>query len=261
MILRGNRDNKTVLVAQTDHSQLVGQMASHWGNSNFDAPKPYDSVVRAAIYHDYAWLLYETSPRVDPASHQPYGFLQLPLGKPQLESYQWTLDWMNRMDPYSALLMSKHRTGLWKARYETIQYPKGYNLAKPAPEIQEFIDKNEQWQKTARAAFDSELFEYNYRLLQVWDILGLYFCCHEVGEDYIDPVPVKHGQAVSEGVRMKMTPLSATSVKFDPYPFDLRPVKIQLRRKLVEPGPFEDDLAFRKAYFQATNELVEFELS
>ena len=58
MILRGNRDNKSVLVAQTDHSQLVGQMASHWGNRQFDPPKPYDSVVRAAIYHDYAWLLY-----------------------------------------------------------------------------------------------------------------------------------------------------------------------------------------------------------
>ena len=261
MILRGNRDNKSVLVAQTDHSQLVGQMASHWGNRQFDPPKPYDSVVRAAIYHDYAWLLYETSPRVDPGTHQPYGFLQLPLGKPQLDSYQWTLDWMNKLDPYSALLMSKHRTGLWKARYETIRYPKGYNLSKPAPEIQEFIEKNEQWQKTTKAGFDAEVFDHNYRLLQVWDILGLYFCCHEVGEDYIDPVPVTYGQAANEGVRMKMTPLTPTSVKFDPYPFYIRPVKIQLRYKLVDPGPFEDDLAFRKAYFQAANVLVEYELS
>ncbi|MFZ2061677.1 MAG: DUF3891 family protein [Candidatus Binatus sp.] len=261
MILRGNRENKSVLVAQTDHSQLVGQMASHWGNNLFDSPKPYDSVVRGAIYHDYAWLLYETSPRIDPSSHQPYGFLQLPLGKSQLAAYQWLLDWMNNQDPYSALLMSRHRTGLWKARYETIKYPKGYNLSKPSPEIAEFIERNEQWQEKIKAGFDADTFDFNYRLLQVWDLLGLYFCCHEVGEDYIDPVPVSYSKAPKEGVRMKMTPLSTTKVKFDPYPFDVNPVKIQLRYKLVEPGPFEDDLAFRKAYFQAANELIEYELS
>lgn len=261
MILRGSRENKSVLVAQTDHSQLVGQMASHWGNSQFDSPRPYDSVVRGAIYHDYAWLLYETSPRIDPASHQPYGFLQLPLGKPQLESYQWTLDWMNRIDPYSALLMSRHRTGLWKGRYETIKYPKSYNLSNPSPEIAEFIDKNEQWQEKTKTQFDVDTFNFNYRLLQVWDLLGLYFCCHEIGEDSIDPVPVSYRQDTTEGVRMKMTPVGATKVKFDPYPFDMHPVKIQLRYKLIEPGPFESDLAFRKAYFQAANELIEYELS
>jgi len=261
MILRGDRDNKSVLVAQTDHSQLVGQMASHWGNSQFDSPTPYDSVVRAAIYHDYSWLLYETSPRIDPSSHQPYGFLQLPLGKSQIETYQWLLDWMYKMDQYSALLMSKHRTGLWKARYGTIKYPKGYNLANPAPEVAQFIENNEQWQEKVKAHYDSDTFDFNYRLLQVWDILGLYFCCREVGEDYIDPVPLSYNHGPAEGIRMTMTALSPTKVKFDPYPFDVHPAKIQLRHKLVEPGPFEDDLAFRKAYFQATNELIEYELS
>lgn len=261
MILRGNRDNESILVAQTDHSQLVGQMASHWGNNQFESLRPYDSVVRAAIYHDYAWLLYETSPRVDPNSHQPYGFLQLPLKKPQLDSYQWALDWMKAIDPYSALLMSKHRTGLWKSRYGTIRHPQGYNLSNPAPEIEEFIAMNEKWQKKIETDFDPQIFEANYRLMQVWDLLGLYFCCHEVSEDHIEPVPVSYSLAADGDVSMKMTPLGATKVKFDPYPFNVRPLKIQLRYKLVAPGPFEDDLAFRRAYFQASNELVEFELS
>jgi len=61
MIIRKNPNGALTLIGQTDHSRFVGQLAAHWGNGEFETPKPYDSVVRAATFHDYGWLRYETS--------------------------------------------------------------------------------------------------------------------------------------------------------------------------------------------------------
>ncbi len=62
MIIRKNPGGALTLIAQTDHSRFVGQLAAHWGGRDFESPKPYDAVVRAATFHDYGWLRYETSP-------------------------------------------------------------------------------------------------------------------------------------------------------------------------------------------------------
>ena len=98
MIVRRQPNNELVLIGQTDHSRLVGQLAAHWGNENFETPDPYASIVRAATFHDYGWLRYETGPLINPDTGEPYQFLQLPLGSTQLESYQWSLDWLAGID-------------------------------------------------------------------------------------------------------------------------------------------------------------------
>jgi uncharacterized protein DUF3891 len=56
MIVRKSPAGSLTLIGQTDHSRFVGQLAAHWGNRDFAAPAPHDSVVRAATYHDYGWL-------------------------------------------------------------------------------------------------------------------------------------------------------------------------------------------------------------
>ena len=135
MIIRKESNGELVVIGQTDHSRLVGQLAAHWGNADFAEPRPYESVVRAATFHDYGWLRYETNPLISPESGEPYQFLQVPLTSTQLNAYQWSLDWMADIDPYSGLIVSMHRTGLWKGRYQTIKHPMGYNLKTLSPEV------------------------------------------------------------------------------------------------------------------------------
>src|SRR5919198_6700580 len=108
MIIRKEPENALVLIGQTDHSRLVGQLAAHWGNEKFATPKPYESVVRAAAFHDYGWLRYETSPLLDQETGEPFQFLKVPLTETQLASYQWGLDWMADIDRYSGLIVSMH---------------------------------------------------------------------------------------------------------------------------------------------------------
>ena len=45
------------------------------------------------------------------------------------------------------------------------------------------------------------------------------------------------------------------------YPFDVRPLKVQLRLKHLSGTSFDGDHAFRKAYYQANNEGLEFEIN
>src|SRR5215471_10680138 len=101
MILRKLDDGGALAITQTDHSRLAGFFAAHWGNATFAAPNPYESVTRAAVFHDFGWLRYETRPEVDPASGEPYTFISLPFTAEQLEAYQWCVDWLAEVDPYS----------------------------------------------------------------------------------------------------------------------------------------------------------------
>jgi hypothetical protein len=258
MIVRKEPDGTLIMIGQTDHSRLVGQLAAHWGNAQFAVPRPYDAVVRAAFYHDYGWLSYETNPIIDAKTGETPDFRQV--GARQLASYQWCVDWMTGIDRYSGLIVSMHRTGLWRGRYDTIAYPNAYNPRALGPEIEAFIARHEAWQEGERRQHDGAEVWTNYHLLQVWDLLGLYFCCQEPCEDHIEPVPRAFGAIKADGVRLTMNPLSPRKVAFDPYPFDVRPFHVQLSCKRLASVTWPDLEAFRRAYFQAPVELMDFEL-
>jgi len=258
MIVRKQANNELLLIGQTDHSRLVGQLAAHWGNKNFAPPQPYVSMVRAATFHDYGWLRYETSPVIHPGTGEPFQFLQVPLEATQLAAYQWSLDWLAAIDRYAGLIINMHRTGLWKNRYDTIRHPSGYNLRVLSPEIGQFIQRNEAWQERERASLDSGVLWTNYKLMQVWDLLGLYFCCQDAYEDTVEPVPTSYSD--QEGVRLTISPAGLDRVRFEPYPFNVHPCRVQLTCRRLAKSSFENLEAFHRAYFQAENELLRFEL-
>ncbi len=257
MIVRKEEDGSLVLIGQTDHSRLVGQFAAHWGNGRFAAPEPFETVARAATYHDYGWLSYETSPIVTEAGETP-DFRAV--GARNLPSYQWCVDWLAGIDRYSGLIVSMHRTGLWKSRYGSITHPNNFNIRQLSPEIEAFIARHEAWQEEQQRTLDPAQVWTNYRLLQVWDLLGLYFCCAEPVEDRVEPVPLSYDAGKTDGVRMTLTPQTPRRVALDPYPFDVSHLKVQLTSKRLPTQTFDDQAAFRRAYFQAPVELIEFEL-
>ena len=265
MIVREPRDGEMLVVGQTEHSRFVGQLAAHWGNERIARPEPWESVVRAAIYHDYGWITYETNPLVNEETGRPYKFLELPLKERQLESYQWCIDWMAATDVYSAFIISRHRTGLWKGRYGTIRHPAGrYDLHKLDKRIVELIERNEAWQEKTLSKLDERArknLPANYQMMQVWDLLGLYFCCQEPYEDYIDPVPTSVDGRSGEGVRMTMKPVGERAVAFDPYPFDEPELRVQLSCKRLPNRRYTSTAEFREAYFKAPNELLEYRIT
>jgi hypothetical protein len=261
MIVRNEADGQQLLVGQTDHSRLAGQFASHWGNETFATPTPFESVARAATFHDFGYLRYETSPAFNSETGQTPNFRDVLTDAKRLEEYQWCFDWFLGPDPYAGNLVSMHRTGLWRGRYDAITHPP-HSIRPQKPEVDAFVEKNEAMRKQAIAThgWDPDQLRINYRLLQVWDLLSLYFSCATPVPDFIEPVPTSYADKEGEGIRLTLTPTGPSTIAIDPYPFDLRPLRIQLAARRMKVATFPDHDAFIKAYFQAPTELLEWEL-
>ena len=100
----------------------------------------------------------------------------------------------------------------------------------------------------------------NYTLMQVWDLLGLYFACQDPYDDHIEPVPIAYGNGKPNTVQLKLYPPSARKVAFDSYPFDMRPLRVPLIFKRLPQTTYPDEKSFQEAYFRAPTEVMQFEL-
>ena len=260
MIVREESDGSLLLIAQTDHSRLSGTFAAHWGNKDFDRPRPYEAAVRAANFHDCGWYRYETSPRLNEETGKTPNFMQVPLDREQLDAFQWGSDWLTDIDPYAGLLINRHRTGLWRGRYGAIRYPEAFNAKNLSETVEQFIADNERRQKSEMTAFDEKEFLTNYQLLQVWDLLSLYFCVREIKEDSIDPVPTRYAEGPGSGVRMTVQPIDAVRVSIDPYPFDVPRLAFSVLGRRFPTTTFPSQAAFREAYYKCEPERIPFDL-
>jgi Protein of unknown function (DUF3891) len=257
MIVREGPAGSTILIAQTDHAKLSGQCAAHWGNASFARPEPYEAVVRAAMFHDSGWYDYEASPSIAPDTGKPLNFIQVPWGKPQRRAFEWAIDWMTKIDPYSGLLIGKHRTGLQRGRYGKIEHPKFFNAQNLPEDNEDFLARNEEAQAAALRGQDERAFWINYQLLQAFDLISLFLCNKDVVDDYIEPVPASYD---GKTVRLSLKSVGANRIEVDPYPFDHNPLRVQLIRRVVDRTTFPDQAAFREAYFKAVPEAFDFTL-
>ena len=57
MIVREQPDGSLVMICQTDHAKLSGQLAAHWGNTQFDKPHQYSVGFRDVIVNGKPVLL------------------------------------------------------------------------------------------------------------------------------------------------------------------------------------------------------------
>ncbi len=259
MIVRYESDGSIVMITQNDHAQLSGLFAAHWGNEKFERPQPYASLVRAAMFHDRGWIRYETGPQLNPETGKTPNYREVPNDRAQLEAFEWAGDWLSNIDAYAGLMISKHRTGLWQGRYGVMTYPPAIRRGTPAPEITAFIARSEAKQKTAAERLDPKELAINYNLLQVWDMLSLYICSTEVLKpDRLEPVPVAYSGAA--GVSMTLTPLDATTIALDPYPFDQPSVTTNLIHRRLTQAKFKDSAELQSVYFKTAPQIASFRL-
>jgi hypothetical protein len=249
MIVRKQADGSLVLIAQTNHAELTGLFAANWGNDAFTRPRPFQSVVRAAIYHDAGWYRYEAQPAYDLATKSTPNFPQVPADPTQLAAYQWAIDWVTEIDPYAGLLVSRHRTGLWSERYHAVSNPPPPPRRSLSELVTQFMTRNEARQEAALKSLDRGEFATNYHNLQVWDLLSLYLCSAEPKTQDFELVPT--GYREGDGVRMALEPRDGERIAIAPYPFAVRPLKVCYAYKHLATHDFPTEVAFLEAYYAA----------
>lgn len=187
----------------------------------------------------------------------------------ELKAYVKNIEWARSHDPYAGLLVSMHRTGLWQNRYNTFTSPKG-RLRERSPEVKAVMNELEAKQQEEKKSiggenptFAHELW-FNFRMLQVYDLLSLYFCCDgyredQFKEDLIAPVPVAYGSKDEVGLRI--IPTIENPVKMSPYPFDISPLGVSVRARLIPAGKFRSEEEGLEAYHKAPRSLLTFEIT
>jgi hypothetical protein len=272
MIVRDLKDGSSFVSTQEDHAELSAQFAAHWGNGDFAKLRPYDSMVFATTWHDSGYREWEGNPPMNVAKGRPYAHREsIPDFEAfELAAYVRNAEWVSSHDRYAGLLVSMHRTGLWANRYETFTSPKG-RLRERSAEVQavkKALETRQEEEKKKLGGgdpkFASDLW-FNFRMLQIYDLLSLYFCCdgyaddEQFKEDRLAPIPLSYES--KEELELRLTPAGAGAVKMDPYPFDISPLKVSVRARLVPGGGFASAAECSEAYHKSPRRLLSFEIS
>jgi hypothetical protein len=124
----------------------------------------------------------------------------------------------------------------------------------------------------------SDYLWFNYRMMQVFDRLSLFFCCNfdlekattsesasQNDKDYgrafytstINATPTRFGQPDAE---LSLTPVSKTKLKVDPFPFDESELKVSVRGRIVPRLRYQSQEEFRDVYRRQPRQTFEYTL-
>ena len=258
MIVR-DRGDAWQVVLQPDHADLSAQFARAWGNSDgFAAPNPFEPVVVAAARHDDGWAVWERAPALDREGVAPRNFLDVEVPS-HLAFYRAMIAAVLDQDPYAGLLVSMHGAGIYRGRYGTQPSLRLTFADEVRGQVEAFVAEQEELQSrlVEQLGVPEEERWTNYRFLQVYDRLSLYFCLRDVeaGEpDTLEPVPRDYRGAEAT---LALEPAGPWRVRVDPYPFAQRPATFRLVRRLLPKRGERDGESFRREFAAAVPEEVE----
>ncbi len=261
------RDGQLLLIRQTDHAALAGVFAEHWGNAAFATPSPREPLLIAATHHDDGWLSWEAAPRIDPSTRRPYQFTAMPIAE-HVGFYRTGIDRVLARDPYAGLLTTMHLAGLYQMRFGTDRQMTAKTLSAEEEDMQRrFLDELQAQQAALRrdlphrgvalAWLEERPLWCNYKLLQVFDRLSLYFCTAPPRPATLEPVPRDYEGGETQLV---LRPIADQTVAVTPYPFDRCPLLVSVRACVVPDRDYQSNDDFRAAFAAAPGRELRFEL-
>ena len=244
----GQEDGPRFVLTLQEHLELVGQLAETFGNDEFDrAEEPREEFYFMARNHDKGWQETDETPPLDPKTGLPYNLAETPIPM-MVQIGPRSIEFNEKHHPYCGLVDSMHMWGLYNGRY-------GFSdkvLINMIPEehrpaLQDMLDNEEarQTRIKAKLAADPETAAWveekhlfrNYKLLQLFDTLALYFnCTHESGraETTFTHVP----KNLDEDVDVSIWPMGEGRYGLAPYPFREDGFEISFSGRYMSPfGP------------------------
>lgn len=241
-MLHRKEDEGIVLITQPAHAWVSGQLARHWGNSEFEDKS--EEVCLAAEQHDIGFMGWEQRPTLDREAGLPYSFLELPS---EMHFEIWTdgIQKMLRFGRYPALLVSKHF--YWIAKRAAAEKNGKYQeLASRFMENQELLQTtlatslaNDFYYGTK---FTEDRLRADHEFVSLVDWISLQLLLRFREERIASELPVRPGAAC-----FKLTPLNegATEVSMGPWPFSCDKVRLVCDGKRLL-KPYTDEEAMRE---------------
>lgn len=246
-----------LVILQTDHARMSGQFAEAFGNDEFMEPYPREPLLFVAAHHDDGWLPIDALVEQDPRTGLPWHLTDTPfeygirtnVGSPEVNEYY---------HPYSGILSSMHTTGFYNARFGLLDR---VTIKVVAPEHRAEVDAmlaNEEARRLRlkeqmagtplQLACEERVIFQNYKLLQFFDLLALYFNLHHEearGGQRFPHVP----RDVDEDAEVTIRRLDSGAYGLWPYPFRKPGMEFSYTARPMVPQPPGTDL---QALFAAT---------
>jgi len=186
MIVQSTLEGKAnFVIEQVDHARMSGQFAESFGNDVFASPVPHDLLTYIVAHHDEGWEAVDALCEQSPTTGLPHHLTQTPL--PYLvKTSKASPDFNEAHHAFCGLLSSMHTYGLFNGRYGLSDF---IFIDKIAPENKAAVTDmlnaelerqarlKEQLSSKAESAswVDEAALMNNYKLLQFFDTLSLYF--------------------------------------------------------------------------------------
>jgi hypothetical protein len=278
MIVRELPDGTTLLILQESHADVAQQFAAHWGNGEFSRLDPYTPMVFGTGYHDSGHREMEADLPIDPETGVPYFHRNTPLALRKRDADSNNFQWVRGRDTYASLMVSMHHAGLRKRRYDTVRwgqgmrdgYEGGTSTSQEQLGMGSAFSDLKDWQIDVAKALGlddpaaRDHFWHNYRCLQAFDQLSLYFCCDGfdgelLKEATLEEVPVAYGS--ERTVELRLSPTGPSSVRISPYPFDAPRFEISVMTRQMVPCVGKDDDVAKEGYYGAIRRPLVWEIT
>jgi hypothetical protein len=164
-----------------------------------------------------------------------------------------------------------HHSGLRKNRYDAVAARRdGANGDRTTfSGIERAFADLEPWQREIASSLGLDdggtrrAFWTNYCMLQVFDLLSLYFCLDgyqgdSLSETTLVGIPTAYeGDGVAD---VRIVPVGENRVRMDPYPFDT-PFRQVVPARFLEPVPVASEVEGREAFYRAPRRSLEWEIT
>jgi hypothetical protein len=264
MIVQSSPDGRRhFVIEQLEHTAMAGRFAAAWGNDAFAPLEPRELMQYVVEHHDQGWDVVDAHIGQNPETGLPYSLVQTPL--PQvIKTGCRGPDLNERHHPLCGLVSSMHTYGLYTGRYglsDKIIVDMIPAEHRPAVDDVLATEQARQERLKSQLADDPEMAPWveeqrlfhNYKLLQFFDTLCLYFnCTHEAARGRSEFLNVP--RAIGEDVTVVVERVDEGVYRVDPFPFASDGVEITCAGRWMEPQPGGADV---RALLDALPEEVE----
>ena len=240
-----------LLISQPAHAWLAGALAAAWGNERFTRPAPREAVVMATRLHDIGWLAWDAAPRLG-EDGRPVSFLDTNLDE-TIPIWKRAVRKVSLLDPYAALLVSKHASTVYRRRLERGADPTEQRAAVEASlaeqaAIQESFCRQLADHPVYGPATEPDHLSAAYRWLRACDLLSLALCTDDISSSgVIEAVqgtePVKFSKIRYERPR-------PFELRLDPTPFSA-PLRLEIQTRYLSESTYPSQAAYLTAVEQA----------